>query len=116
MSGPLPPSPILELIVLNQQMNNAGIFVGGCDLRFYSYNIVYAVKFGPSGAFNIEQFNKFVGSWQLVMFSGTLLQTTNTLNSFGPFLTFDQVIAYWGGFKVPPEPPAVNFEEIFQPV
>lgn len=96
--------PALELNNLNIQMGMMGIYLGGCQLYFYSRVIVYAVTFGPSGSFSIEKFNRFVGVWEAVMFSGTMEQTTNSLNSFGPFLTVDEVMAYWGGFKLPPEP------------
>jgi len=100
---------ILELFNLNEQMGMIGIFLGGCDLRFYTRTLVYGVKFGPSGAFNIEKFNRFLGYWESVMFSGTMPQTTNTLNQFGPFLTYDEIITYWGGLTLPPESPDVGF-------
>jgi hypothetical protein len=107
---------ILELINLNEQMGMTGVLIGGCDLRFYTRVLVYGVKFGPSGAFNIEKFNRFVGEWESVMFSGTMPQTTNTLNLFGPFLTQEEIITYWGGFKLPPEPPISDFGSIDIPV
>ena len=110
------PSPVWEIVLLNREMNEVGIHLNTCELRFYTYNIVYAVKFGPSGAFNIEKFSRFFGQWELVCFSGTLNQTTTTLNSFGPFLTWEQVIQYWGGLELPPEPLATDFEEIEMPV
>lgn len=101
--------PTLELNNLNTLMGMMGVFVGGCDLRFYTRVLVYGVKFGPSGAFNIEKFNRFIGKWESVMFSGTMPQTTNTLNQFGPFLTNNEIIAYWGGLTLPPEPPIIDF-------
>ncbi len=107
------PGGFLELINLNTLMGMVGFLIG-CELRFYTRTIVYAVKFGPSGAFSIEKFNRFVGEWESVMFSGTMPQTTNTLNSFGPFITGDEIVTYWGGIKIPPEPPEVGF--IFDPV
>ena len=107
---------MLELANLNTLMGMMGIFIGGCDLRFYTHAIVYGVKFGPSGAFNIERFNRFVGEWESVMFSGTMPQTTAALNSFGPFLTVDEIVAFWGGFAIPPEPPISDFGPIFLPV
>lgn len=106
----------LELELLNTQMGMVGIFVGVCDLRFYTRTIVYGLKFGPSGAFNMEKFNRFVGQWESVMFSGTLTQTTGALNSFGPFLSLDEVVTYWGGLGLPPEPPISDFGPIFDPV
>lgn len=106
-------SGILELINLNEQMGMVGVFIGGCDLRFYTRVLVYGVKFGPSGPFMIEKFNRFVGEWESVMFGGTMPQTTSALNSFGPFLTQDEILTYWGGFTLPPEVPSANF--IFNP-
>ncbi len=108
--------PALELNNLNVLMGMMGVFLGGCDLLFYTRVLVYSVKFGPSGSFNIEKYNRFVGVWEPVMFSGTMEQTTNSLNSFGPFLTVDEIVAYWGGFKLPPEPPITDSLEIFMPV
>jgi len=108
--------PALELNNLNILMGMKGIFLGGCDLFFYTRVLVYSVRFGPSGAFNIEKFNRFIGFWEAVMFSGTMQQTTDTLNSFGPFLDTDEILASWGGFKIPPEPPITDFLDIPMPV
>lgn len=110
------PGGILELNNLNILMGTTGFFVGGCDLRFYTRTIVYGVKFGPSGAFNIEKFNRFVGDWEAVMFSGTMEQTTDTLNSFSPFIGIDDIMYYWGGFTLPPPPPITDSLDIFNPV
>lgn len=104
---------LLELSLLNQQMNNAGIFVG-CELRFYTGVLVYAVKFGPSGAYNMERFNRFLGYWESIMFSGTITQAANTLNQLAPFLTPAQIDQVWGGLRIPPEPPNEGF--IFDPI
>lgn len=106
---------ILELFNLNEQMGMVGILVEN-DLRFYTRTIVYGVGFGPSGSFNIEKYNRFVGDWQSVMFSGTMEQTTSALNSFGPFISLDEVHVYWGGTAIPPEPPITNFGQVFYPV
>jgi hypothetical protein len=106
---------ILELFLLNEQMGMVGILVDS-ELRFYTRTIVYSVGFGPSGAYGMEKFNRFVNDWQSVMFSGTLEQTTNTLNQFGPFIGLDEVMEYWGGLTIPPPPPITNFGPIFYPV
>ena len=103
---------ILELNLLNTQMGMVGISTG-CEVRYYTRTIVYGVKFGPSGAFSIEKINRFIGSWEDVMFSGTLNQTTSALNSFGPFISLDEIMVYWGGLSLPPEPPNTNF--VFNP-
>jgi hypothetical protein len=102
------PGGVLELNNLNVLMGMVGIFIG-CELNFYTRVLIYSVKFGPSGAFNIEKFNKFVGYWEPVMFSGTMPQTTTTLNDFGPFLNHSEILAYWSGVKIPPEPPIGDF-------
>ena len=107
-------SGLLELTLLNQRMNGAGILVN-CDLRFYTHVLVHSVGFGPSGSYNMEKFNRFLGYWESVMFSGTITQVENTLNQFGPFLTPAEIDQIWGGLKIPPENPEVdNF--IFNPV
>lgn len=110
------PGGILELYNLNVLMGTTGFFVGHCDLRFYTRTIVYGVKFGPSGAFNIEKFNRFIGEWESVMFSGTMDQTTSALNSFSPFIGIDDINYFWGGFALPPEPPITDFGPIVLPV
>jgi hypothetical protein len=102
------PGGVLELNNLNVLMGMVGIFIG-CELNFYTRVLIYSVKFGPSGAFNIEKFNKFVGYWEPVMFSGTMPQTTTTLNDFGPFLNHSEILMYWSGVKIPPEPPIGDF-------
>lgn len=93
---------LLELQLLNVQMGMMGISDGGCGLFFYTYVIVYNVNFGPSGAYNIQSFDKFQGVWNPVMFSGVLYQTTGALNSYGPFLTVDQIPIFWNNVKLPP--------------
>lgn len=110
------PGGILELNNLNVLMGMVGVFVGGCELNFYTRVLVYSVKFGPNGSFNIEKYNKFVGYWESVMFSGTMPQTTQTLNSFGPFLNHDEILAYWGSLKIPTEPPISDFGPVYIPV
>jgi hypothetical protein len=116
MATDFDPGGILELINLNVLMGSVGIFISSCELRFYTRTIVYGVKFGPSGSFNIEKFNRFVGDWEAVMFSGTMEQTTNTLNSFSPFIGIDEIMVYWGSLAIPPEPPITDFGPIVLPV
>lgn len=94
----------LELHNLNVKMGMKGIPVGS-ELRFYSYNLLYAVTFGDPGAFGIEKFNKFLGYWESVQFSGTFQETANTLNKFQPFLDVAQINQYWAGVPIPPENP-----------
>jgi hypothetical protein len=95
---------LLELNSLNSAMNLQGVFVG-CTLRFYTQVLVYAVGFGAGGAFNIERYNRFLGYWEQLQFSGTIRQTINTLNMVGPFITAAQIDQLWGGLGLPPEPP-----------
>lgn len=104
---------LLELKLLNSQMGNQGIIVGA-DLRFYTRTLAYGVGFGPNGSFNMEKFNKFLGFWEDVMFSGTLEQTVNTLNNFGPFLSGSDITTYWADVVIPPEAP--NVLPLFDPV
>ncbi len=104
---------LLELYNLNTAMNNTGV-LAGCDLRFYTRTLVYGVTFGPTGAYAMERFNRFLGYWEDIQFSGTYHQTINTLNQFGPFLTAVEINQLWGGLNIPPEDPNPGF--IFNPV
>lgn len=100
---------ILELQLLNVQMGMVGVFDGGCGLFFYTHVLAYNVSFGPSGAYQIQVFDKFLGVWNLVMFSGVLYQTTAALNSYGPFLPVDQIPLFWNNVKLPPTNPNGGF-------
>ena len=102
----------LELELLNTYMGMTGILFPG-QLRFYTRVSIYGVTFGPSGAYMIERFNRFLGNWEDVMFSGTLGESTNALNQFGPFLTLSEANEIWGGINIPPE--NVNAGFIFNP-
>ena len=92
---------VLELQLLNVQMGMMGV-TDGCGLNFYTYSIVYNVVFGPSHAYQIQQFNKHLGEWEVNMFSGVLYQTTGALNSYGPFLPLDQIPVFWNNVVLSP--------------
>ncbi len=92
----------LELYNLNVQMGMKGILVGG-ELRFYTRALLYGVTFGPYGSYGIERFNKSLGYWENVQFSGTFKETDTSLNMFGPFLDVDQINEFWAGIHIPPE-------------
>lgn len=100
---------ILELQLLNVEMGMLGVFDGGCGLFFYTHVLAYNVTFGPSGAYQIQMFDKFLGVWTLIMFSGVLDQTTAALNSYGPFLPLDQIPMFWNNVKLPPVSPNSGF-------
>lgn len=107
-NAPKDPGGQLELHNLNILMGSIGISKG-CELIFYTHVMAYAVTFGPSGSFQIERYNRFLGFWEMVMFSGTMPQTTSALNSYGPFLTPAQAAVVWANTFLPPEPPFSGF-------
>ena len=96
---------LLELSLLNTQMSDQGI-LSGCGLNFYTYSYAYNVTFGPFGSFQIERYNKFLEFWELVLFSGTLDETTQSLNMYGPFLILPYINAIWGSIVLPPVNPS----------
>lgn len=95
---------LLELELLNTEMGGQGIFVGN-ELRFYTRVLLYAVTFGPYGSFNVERFNRYLGYWEDVEFGGTLKNTVDILNLFGPYLSSSDVDTIWADVKIPPETP-----------
>lgn len=96
------PGGAFELQTLNIQMGMVGVSDGGCGLFFYTRVLAYNVTFGPSGAYQMQVFDKFLGVWNLIMFSGVLYQTTAALNSYGPFLPIDEIPIFWNNVKLPP--------------
>jgi hypothetical protein len=103
----------LELGTLNRAMNYQGLQVGN-ELRFYTMVLLYAVTFGPNGAYMMERYNKFLGYWEDVQFSGTYKETITTLGLLGPFLPKNEITQFWDNVVIPPEPPELG--PIFYPV